>query len=138
MHKWGNGERLWLATCVGLSFLDICGQRTMTNKGAKRNVPHLLQAQQDLSVCGQCWKRSSAKSSTASSPSQLFSRRVCWSLTVQWGSVSADFSLYSFSFPADIRRKNDVVLTSMRRDDVASTSIQHHFGTICSLGSNKT
>ena len=27
-------------------FPDICGQRTMTKKGAKRNVPYLLQAQQ--------------------------------------------------------------------------------------------
>ena len=27
-------------------FPDICGQRTMTSKGAKRNAPHLLQAQQ--------------------------------------------------------------------------------------------
>ena len=27
-------------------FSRYCGQRTMTNKGANRNVPHLLQAQQ--------------------------------------------------------------------------------------------
>ena len=39
--------------------------------GIKRNVPHLLQAQQ-APVCGQYQKRSSAKSSTASPPSQLF------------------------------------------------------------------
>ena len=44
--KWGNGERLLLAACVGLSFSRYFGQRTMTKKGAKRNVPHLLQAQQ--------------------------------------------------------------------------------------------
>ena len=30
--------------------------------------------------------------------------------------------------------QNDVVLTSMRRDDVASTSIPRHFGTKCPLG----
>ena len=68
-----NGERekmILLAACVGLSFPDICGQRTMTNKGAKRNVPHLLQAQQ-APVCGQYRKCSSTKRSTASSPSQL-------------------------------------------------------------------
>ena len=53
-------------------FSRYCGQRTMTNKGAKRNVPYLLQAQQALSVFGRYWKRSSAKSSTAFSPSQLF------------------------------------------------------------------
>ena len=40
--------------------------------------------------------------------------------------------------PAATRRKNDVKLTSMRRYDVASTSIQHHFGTICPLGSGNT
>ena len=28
----------------------------------------------------------------------------------------------------------NVVLTSMRRDHVASTSIRHHFGIICPLG----
>ena len=30
--------------------------------------------------------------------------------------------------------KNDVVLTLMRRDDVASTLIRHHFRTKCPLG----
>ena len=30
--------------------------------------------------------------------------------------------------------ENDVVLTSMRRDDVASTLIRHHCGTKCPLG----
>ena len=39
------------------------------------------------------------------------------------------------SFPADIWCENDVVLTSMRRDHVASTLIQRHFGTKCPLGS---
>ena len=36
--------------------------------------------------------------------------------------------------PADIWCENDVVLTSMRRDHVASTLIQRHFGTKCPLG----
>ena len=36
--------------------------------------------------------------------------------------------------PAGTWRKNDVVLTSMRRDDVASTLIRRHFGTKCPLG----
>ena len=35
--------------------------------------------------------------------------------------------------PAGTWRKNDVVLTSMRRDYVASTSIRRHFGTKCPL-----
>ena len=33
------------------------------------------------------------------------------------------------------RRQNDVVLTSMRRDDVASTLIRRHFYVMCPLGS---
>ena len=41
----GEGEkRLLFAPCAGLSFPDIYGHRTLTNEGAKRNVPHLLQA----------------------------------------------------------------------------------------------
>ena len=32
------------------------------------------------------------------------------------------------------KTENDVVLTSMRRDDVASTFIRRHFGTKCPLG----
>ena len=36
--------------------------------------------------------------------------------------------------PVGIWCQNDVVLTSMRRDDVASTSIQRHFDTKCPLG----
>ena len=36
--------------------------------------------------------------------------------------------------PVGTQDKNDAVLTSMRRDDVASTSIRRHFDTICSLG----
>ena len=41
------------------------------------------------------------------------------------------------AIPADIWCENDVVLTSMRRDHVASTLIQRHFGTKCPLGYNK-
>ena len=37
--QWGNGERLWLAACMGLSFPNICSQRTMTSKGAKKKRP---------------------------------------------------------------------------------------------------
>ena len=40
-------------------------------------------------------------------------------------------------YPAGICHKNGVVLTSMRRDDVASTSILCHFGTKCPLGNFK-
>ena len=36
-------------------------------------------------------------------------------------------------FPADIKCENDVVLTSMRRDYVASTLIRRHFDTKCPL-----
>ena len=36
--------------------------------------------------------------------------------------------------PAGIWCKNDVVLTLMRRDDVASTLIRRHFRTKCPLG----
>ena len=36
--------------------------------------------------------------------------------------------------PAGLWCQKDVVLTSMRRDDVASTLIRRHFGTKCSLG----
>ena len=38
------------------------------------------------------------------------------------------------SYPAGIWCKNDVVLTLMRRDDVASTLIRRHFRTKCPLG----
>ena len=36
--------------------------------------------------------------------------------------------------PAGTCRKNDAVVTSIRRDDVVSTSIRRHFGNICPLG----
>ena len=60
-------------------FPDICGQRTMTNKGAKRNVPHLLQAQQapvclwSISETLQCRKFHGIFTKST------VSRRVCWS-----------------------------------------------------------
>ena len=38
-------------------------------------------------------------------------------------------------YPAGIWCENDVVLTSMRRDYVASTLIRRHFDTKCPLGS---
>ena len=63
----------------------------MTFKGAQRNVPHLLQAQQApiclwaISETLQCQNfRGIVTKSTVSN-------RVCWSLKVLWGSVSADF-----------------------------------------------
>ena len=40
--------------------------------------------------------------------------------------------------PAGIWCKNDVVLTLMRRDDVASTLIRRHFRTKCPLGVGAT
>ena len=42
-------------------FPIVTAKEKMTNEGAKRNVPHLLQAQQALFVCGQYRKRCSAK-----------------------------------------------------------------------------
>ena len=48
--------------------------------------------------------------------------------------ITVFIAFVSSSFPADTRRKNDVVLTSMRRDYVASTSIRRYFGTKCPLG----
>ena len=39
-------------------------------------------------------------------------------------------------YPAGIWCKNDVVLTLMRRDDVASTLIRRHFRTKCPLGTH--
>ena len=109
MHKWGNGERLLLAACVGLYFPDIYGQRTMTNKGAKRNVPHLLQAQLapvclwSISETLQCRKFHGIFTKST------VSRRVCWSLTVLWGSVSADFR--QFQVGREGKRKKDTGLT---------------------------
>ena len=37
-------------------------------------------------------------------------------------------------FPVGIWSQYDIVLTSMRRDDVASMLIRRHFGTKCPLG----
>ena len=53
-------------------FPDICGQRTMPIKGQKETSCTYCKHSRHLSVCGQFRKRSSAESSTASSPSQLF------------------------------------------------------------------
>ena len=41
-------------------------------------------------------------------------------------------------YSAGTWRKNDVVLTSMRRDYVASTSIRRHFGTKSPLGRDES
>ena len=67
----------------------------MTNKGAKqKNVPHLLQAQQapvclwSISETPKCQKFHGIVTKSA------VSRRVCRSLTVLWGSVSADFQQF--------------------------------------------
>ena len=90
-------------------FPDICGQRTMTNKGAKRNVPHLLQAQQAPSVCGQFRKRSSAESSTASSPSQLFPGGYA-GVRLSYGAVLQQIS-DSFKWEERGKRKKDTGLT---------------------------
>ena len=50
-------------------------------------------------------------------------------------SVCAAIRLISSRRTHDVKwRRIHVVLTSMRRDDVASTSTQRHFGTICPLG----
>ena len=60
----------------------------MTNKGAKRNVPHLLQAQ-EAPVCDQY--RNAPVTNVPRHLHLLHSRRVGWSPTVLWTSVSADF-----------------------------------------------
>ena len=53
--------------------ISMTKKQTMTNEGAKRNVPHLLQAQQALvSLWTISERRSNAKSSTETSPSQPF------------------------------------------------------------------
>ena len=48
-------------------------------------------------------------------------------------STNVDSTLSAYWLPSGHMTKNDVVLTSMRRDDVASTLIRRHFGE-CSLG----
>ena len=77
----------------------------MTNKGAKRNVPHLLQVQQapmclwSISETLQCQKfQGIVTKSTVSS-------RVCWSLKVLWGSVSADFRQFEVGGEGKKERK---------------------------------
>ena len=47
--------------------------------------------------------------------------------------VSFSITLHE-SYPAGTWRKNDIILMSMRRDDIASKLIQRHFGTTCPLG----
>ena len=86
-------------------FSRYCGHRTMTIKGAKRNVPHLLQAQQapiclwSISETLQCQKfRGTVTKSTVSN-------RVCWSLKVLWGSVSADFRQFQVGREGKKERK---------------------------------
>ena len=74
MHKWGNAIARSMCWAI---FSRYCGHRTMTIKGAKRNVPHLLQAQQapiclwSISETLQCQKfRGTVTKSTVSN-------RVC-------------------------------------------------------------
>ena len=88
MGKWRTAIARSMCWAI---FSRICGQRTMTIKGAKLNVPHLLQAQQaPICLCSisetlQCQKfHGMVTKSTVSN-------RVCWSLKVLWGSVSAVF-----------------------------------------------
>ena len=88
MGKWRTAIARSMCWAISSRY---CGHRTMTIKGAKRNVPHLLQAQQapiclwSISETLQCQKfRGTVTKSTVSN-------RVCWSLKVLWGSVSADF-----------------------------------------------
>ena len=47
--------------------------------------------------------------------------------------VLSEYLKFPKFYPAGTCRKNDVVLTSMRHDYVASTSIRRHFGTKCPL-----
>ena len=43
-------------------------------------------------------------------------------------------SSFTTTIPAGTQHQNDVVSTSMRRDDVASTLIRRHFNVVCLLG----
>ena len=89
MGKWRTA--IARSMCWTIFLPDICSQKTMTYKGAKRNVPNLLQAQQ-APVC--LWSTSETlqcgKFHCIFTRSTV-SRRVCWRLTVLWGRVSADF-----------------------------------------------
>ena len=88
MGKWRTAIARSMCWAI---FSRYCGHRTMTIKGAKRNVPHLLQAQQapiclwSISETLQCQKFRGTVTKS------IISNRVCWSLKVLWGSVSADF-----------------------------------------------
>ena len=90
MHIWGNGERLLLAACIGLSFLDIAAKEQCPIKGQKKR-PALTASTANtyLSVVniGNAPVQGIVTKSTVSS-------RVCWSLKVLWGSVSADFQQF--------------------------------------------
>ena len=84
MGKWRTAIARSMCWAI---FSRYCSHRTI--KGAKRNVPHLLQAQQapiclwSISERLQCQKfRGTVTKSTVSN-------RVCWSLKVLWGSVFA-------------------------------------------------
>ena len=87
-------------------FTRYCGQRTMANKGAKRNVPHLLQAQQApiclWSISETLWCQKFQGIVTKSTVSS----RVCWSLKVLWGSVSADFRQFQVGGEGKKRKKD--------------------------------
>ena len=106
MGKWRTAIARSMCWAI---FSRYCGQRIMTNKGAKRNIPHLLQAQQapvclwSISDMLQCQKfHGIVTKSTVSS-------RVCWSLKVLWGSVST-FPTVSSRRKGE-KRKKDTGLT---------------------------
>ena len=90
-NKWGKGERVLLVASVGPSIPGIYGQRTLTNERAKRKVPHLRQAQQALACLWSISETLQCQNFHGIFNKSTVSRRVCWSLTVLWGSVSAEF-----------------------------------------------
>ena len=57
-----------------------------------------------------------------------------WRLNIWVYACSLHLQYCRFAYPAGIWCENDLVLTSMRRDYVASTLIVRHFGTKCPLG----
>ena len=74
MHKWGNGERLLLATCVGLSLPDIAAKEQWPVKGQKETSRTYCKHSRLLTVSGQYRKRCGAKSSKALSLTLTLSR----------------------------------------------------------------
>ena len=78
VHKWGNGERLLLAACVGLSFPDIAAIEQWPLRGQKETSRTYCKHSRHLSVCGRYRKRSSAKSSAALSPSHQVNSYRLW------------------------------------------------------------